>query len=175
MRIYLTRHGETVWNQKDKVQGRTDIPLNEVGMLQAKRLAEEMADTHLDVGYTSQLQRAAVTGKMVADRHGHCRLEVCKCLNEMNFGIYEGVLRSDSEYQREKRQYFKRFDDGESYLDVAARIYPFIERLKERNEDALVVAHNGICRVFVNYFCPMDNEEFASFTLKNCEVKMFEI
>ena len=175
MKIYLTRHGETVWNQKDKVQGRTDVPLNEVGIMQAKRLAEEMADVHLDVVYTSQLQRAADTGRMVADRHGDCRLEVCECLNEMNFGIFEGVLRSDPEYQREKRQYFKRYDGGESYLDVAGRIYPFIERLKERNEDALVVAHNGICRVFVNYFCPMENEEFASFMLKNCEVKVFEI
>ena len=157
------------------MQGMTDVPLNEVGVKQAKKLAEEMADVHLDVVYTSQLQRAADTGRIVADRHGDCRLEACECLNEMNFGIFEGVFRSDPEYQRGKRQYFKRYDGGESYLDVAARIYPFIERLKERNEDALVVAHNGICRVFVNYFCPMENEEFASFTLKNCEVRMFEI
>ena len=175
MKIYLTRHGETAWNQMDLVQGKTDIPLNEEGVMQAIKMAEEMADVHLDVVYTSQLQRAADTGRMVADRHGDCHLEVCECLNEMSFGIYEGVHRSDPEYQREKRQYFKRYDGGESYLDVAARIYPFIERLKERNEDVLVVAHNGICRVFVNYFYPMENEEFASFTLKNCEVRMFEI
>lgn len=175
MKVYLTRHGETVWNEKDLVQGMTDVPLNEVGVMQAKGLAEEMREVHLDVVYTSQLKRAADTGKMVAERHGDCRLEVCECLNEMNFGIYEGVCRSDPEYQREKRQYFKRYSGGESYLDVAARIYPFIERLKERNEDALVVAHNGICRVFTNYFCPMENEEFASFALKNCEIRIFEM
>ena len=112
---------------------------------------------------------------MVADKHKDCRLEVCASINEMNFGKYEGTIRTDAEYQSEKRKYFKRYEGGESYLDVAARVYPFIEMLKQRNEDALVVAHNGICRVFTNYFQPMDNEEFASYTLGNCEIKTFEL
>ena len=175
MKIYLTRHGETIWNVKDCVQGKTDIPLNETGMRQAERLAEEMDGVHLDVVYTSKLQRAMVTGRMVADRHKGCRFEVCESINEMNFGKYEGKVRTNEEYQSEKRKYFKRYEGGESYLDVAARVYPFIKMLKERNEDALVVAHNGICRVFTNYFQPMENEEFASFTLGNCEVKTFEL
>lgn len=175
MKIYLTRHGETVWNTKDWVQGMTDIPLNGNGMQQAEQLAEQMAGVHLDVVYTSQLQRAMVTGRMVAERHGSCRLEVCDAINEMNFGKYEGRVRADQEYQSEKRKYFKRYEGGESYLDVAARVYPFIEMLKARNEDVLVVAHNGICRVFTNYFQPMENEEFAAFTLGNCEVKTFEL
>lgn len=175
MKIYLTRHGETVWNVKNWVQGMTDIPLNEKGMRQAELLAEKMFDVHLDVVYTSQLQRSMVTGKMVVERHNNCRLEVCERLNEMNFGKYEGKVRTDMEYQSEKRKYFKRYEGGESYLDVAARVYPFIEMLKKRDEDALVVAHNGICRVFTNYFQPMENEEFATFTLGNCEVKVFEL
>ena len=175
MKIYLTRHGETIWNVKDWVQGMTDIPLNELGIRQAERLAEEMAGVHLDVIYTSQLQRAMVTGKAVADRHKDCRFEVNESLNEMNFGIYEGKVRTDAEYQSEKRKYFKRYEGGESYMDVAARVYPFIEMLKQRNEDALVVAHNGICRVFTSYFQAMENEEFASSTLGNCEVKTFEL
>ena len=175
MKIYLTRHGETIWNVRDWVQGKTDIPLNEVGMKQAEQLAEQMADVHLDAVYSSQLQRAMATAKMVAERHGNCRFEVNESLNEMNFGIYEGKVRTDKEYQEEKRKYFKRYEGGESYMDVAARVYPFIEMLKQRNEDALVVAHNGICRVFTNYFQPMENEEFSSFTLGNCEVKTFEL
>ena len=160
---------------KDWVQGMTDIPLNDNGIRQAEKLAKEMMGIHLDVVYTSQLQRAMVTGKMVADRHKSCRLEVCASINEMNFGKHEGTVRTDAEYQSEKRKYFKRYEGGESYLDVAARVYPFIEMLKERNEDALVVAHNGICRVFTNYFQPMENEEFASYTLGNCEIKTFEL
>ncbi len=175
MKIYLTRHGETIWNVENRVQGMADVPLNDNGIRQAERLAEEMADIHLDVVYTSQLQRAMVTGRMVAAKHEGCRLEVSASINEMNFGKYEGTPRTDAEYQSEKRKYFKRYEGGESYLDVAARVYPFIEMLKERNEDALVVAHNGICRVFTNYFLPMENEEFVSYTLGNCEIKSFEV
>ena len=175
MKIYLTRHGETVWNVRNWVQGKTDIPLNEVGLRQAEHLAEKMANVHLDVVYTSQLQRSLETGKMVAERNGKCRFEVCECLNEMNFGKYEAKVRTNPEYQEEKRKFFKRYEGGESYMDVAARVYPFIEQLKARNEDALVVAHNGICRVFTNYFIPMENEEFSTFTLGNCEVKIFEL
>ena len=171
--IYLTRHGETDWNKQDLVLGRTDIPLNETGLAQAAKLADDLEDVHLDVVYTSQLQRAYVTGKMVAERHKGCRLETCECLNEMDFGKYEGRARFDREYQQEKRNYFKTYEGGESYLDVAARIYPFIEQLMARGEDALVVTHNGICRVFVNRFQPMENEEFATFAMKNCEVKTF--
>ena len=175
MKIYLTRHGETVWNVRNWVQGKTDIPLNEIGMKQAEQLAEEMANVHLDVVYSSQLQRAMVTAQMVAERHGNCRFEVNESLNEMNFGKFEAKSRTNQEYQEEKRKYFKRYEGGESYMDVAARVYPFIEMLKQRHEDALVVAHNGICRVFTNYFQPMENEEFSSFTLGNCEVKTFEL
>lgn len=173
MKIYLTRHGETVWNVKDWVQGMTDIPLNDKGLQQAVQLAEKMDGVHIDVVYTSQLQRTMVTGRIVANRHKGCRFEVCESINEMNFGKYEGKVRTDAEYQSEKRKYFKRYESGESYFDVAARVYPFIEMLKQRNEDALVVAHNGICRVFTNYFQPMENDGFASFTLGNCEVKTF--
>ena len=173
--IYLARHGETRWNQDDLILGRTDIPLNDVGIQQAKVLAEKMADIHLNVIYTSQLQRAFCTGKIVADRHDDCRLEICECLNEMNFGKFEGYSRSNFEYQQAKRQFFKRCEGGESIFDVAVRIYPFIEKLRAKNEDALVVTHNGICRVFANYFRPMENEEFASFCLKNCEVMILNI
>lgn len=175
MKIYLTRHGETIWNQKNLVQGLTDIPLNDEGVRQAELLAQKLADVHLDVVYTSQLQRAAITGRIVASSHKDCRLCVCECLNEMNFGKYEGMYRFDEEYQKAKRQFFRRYEGGESYMDVSARVYPFIERMKERREDALVVAHNGICRVFSNYFECMDNEEFAAFALGNCEIKVFEI
>ena len=80
MKIYLTRHGETIWNVKDWVQGMTDIPLNDNGIRQAEKLAEEMANIHLDVVYTSQLQRAMVTGRMVADRHKGCRFEVSESI-----------------------------------------------------------------------------------------------
>ena len=42
MKLYLIRHGQTLWNSEGKIQGKTDIPLNETGLLQAELLAEAM-------------------------------------------------------------------------------------------------------------------------------------
>ena len=61
MKLYLTRHGQTDWNLKDKVQGKTDIPLNEAGIRQAHMLAEVLADTPIDLALTSPLHRAYET------------------------------------------------------------------------------------------------------------------
>ena len=66
MNFYFTRHGETEWNVKKKIQGTTDIPLDEKGIQQAKRLAETLlekqrnGELHLDRVYTSPQRRPPV-------------------------------------------------------------------------------------------------------------------
>jgi uncharacterized phosphatase len=51
--LYLIRHGQTDWNKNKLIQGHADIPLNEAGRQQAKRVAERFRDIHIDVVYTS--------------------------------------------------------------------------------------------------------------------------
>ena len=57
MEIYIVRHGETVWNEKKLLQGRTDIELNENGRKLARITGENLAGTHFDVVYSSPLKR----------------------------------------------------------------------------------------------------------------------
>ena len=47
--LYIMRHGKTEWNALHKIQGRTDIPLNEEGRLMAEKACEEYKDLHIDV------------------------------------------------------------------------------------------------------------------------------
>ena len=65
MRLYIVRHGETDWNRIHRVQGRTDIPLNDYGRHLARETAEGMKDVRIDLGYTSPLLRAKETAQIL--------------------------------------------------------------------------------------------------------------
>ena len=175
MKLYLTRHGQTDWNVRHQVQGQTDVPLNEKGISQAHELAEALCGTPLDLALVSPLNRARKTCEIVSDRL-QIPYRVCEELTEQNFGIFEGTPTQDPVYQTEKAKFFVRFPQGESFLDVAARIYPFLDHLREMYPDkgVLVIAHNGICRVIHSYFSDMTNDEFLNFGLGNCEVRRYE-
>ena len=172
MKLYIMRHGETSWNADNRILGATDIPLNERGRAQALQAAERMKDIDIDVIYTSQLSRAMETGLAVAAMQKNCKVSHESCLNEHDFGEFEGQDRRSEEYQREKRKCFKRYPGGESFLDVAARVYPFIKGLisdpQLKDKSVLIVSHGGICRVITSFFRDMENEEFVTFAMPNC-------
>ena len=172
MKIYIMRHGETAWNAENRILGSTDMPLNEKGRAQAADAAEKMKDIRFDVIYTSCLSRSMETGLAVGALQEGCPVIHMPCLNEHDFGEFEGKDRLSEEYQNEKRKCFKRYPGGESFLDVAARVYPFIRSLiadpSLRDKTILITSHGGICRVITSYFRDMENEEFVSFAMPNC-------
>ncbi len=176
MTLYLVRHGETDWNKDNRVLGRTDAPLNDTGLAQARELVRELHAVSLHAVYASPLRRAAEIGRMVAEDHGLA----CKTddrLIEMDFGRMEGAQRNDPAYLAEKRKLFARYPGGESYFQAAARVYSFLDMLKQIGGygNVIVVTHNGICRVAATYFMDMTEEEFVSYSMKNCEVQAFTL
>lgn len=95
MQIGLIRHGETSWNAVKRIQGQTDIPLNETGIKQAKQLAarlkQELEQQRWDYLMTSDLQRAMVTGQYIADELNVMLLAPDTRLRERYFGQIEGT------------------------------------------------------------------------------------
>ena len=65
--LYIMRHGKTDWNAKHKLQGRTDIPLNEEGIQMAEQAKEKYKDVNFDICYCSPLVRAKQTAEIVLD------------------------------------------------------------------------------------------------------------
>ena len=63
--LYIMRHGKTDWNLKYKLQGKTDIPLNDMGRQMAEEAHERYKDVHFDVCYCSPLRRARETAEIV--------------------------------------------------------------------------------------------------------------
>ena len=175
MAIYVTRHGFTPWNEQRRIQGRYDIPLNEQGVAQAKALSEALKDVHLDRIYASPLQRAIDTAKIVNEHHG-LEIIIDPRIVEEYYGDLEGKPRSGDIYLNQRKSFFKRYPNGEGYLDVCYRIYDFLHELETicPNEEILVVAHGGISRVINSYFCDMENDEFVTFGIDNCELRKYE-
>ena len=93
MSLYIMRHGKTDWNEKHKLQGRTDVPLNEEGRRMAEKAREEYKDVHCDVCWCSPLIRAKQTAGILL-RGRDIPIITDDRLREMSFGIYEGQENS---------------------------------------------------------------------------------
>lgn len=94
MQVGLIRHGETSWNAVKRIQGQTDIPLNDNGIKQAKLLAERLQgerEQHWDYVITSDLQRAMATGHHIAEALQVPVLAPDARLRERYFGQIEGT------------------------------------------------------------------------------------
>ena len=173
--IYFVRHGETVWNVENKICGATDSPLTELGHRQAAETAEKIKEQGIraDMILCSPLSRAKDTATHISEICGIPMREEPR-LTEQNFGKYESTPRNGEEFREAKKQFLNRYEGGESMLQLAQRVYNLLDELKENGGDYILVAHNGIARVVQSYFYEMTNDEYASFGIKNCEIREYD-
>ena len=175
--LYFVRHGQTIWNVENKICGATDIALTEEGHRQAEELGEEIRRQGIkaDEILYSPLIRAADTARHISEITGiPARVE--PRLKEQNFGKYESTPRNGKEFQEAKRQFISGHEGGQSMFRLAQRIYNLLDEIRDDKEEKtyILVAHNGIARVVNSYFYEMTNEEYASFGIKNCEIRKYE-
>ena len=149
--VFLARHGETDWNAAGRLQGQTDVPLNETGCAQASALAERLRREGIAAIATSDLQRARATAEIVARALGLDVALVDPDLREQRFGRFEGLTRS--ECQRRFPEEWARYVDGSSppggepTASLLARAVASVERIAGRlRSPALVITHGGVMR-----------------------------
>ena len=173
--IYFARHGQTVWNVENKICGATDIELTEKGHEQAELLGKNILEEGIKIDKIlySPLIRAAETARHISEITG-IPMECEERLKEQCFGKYEGTPRDGEEFAVAKTYFINSYEDGESMLRLAQRIYNLLDELKNDERTFLLVAHNGISRVIQSYFYDMTNEEYAKFGVGNCEILRFE-
>lgn len=154
MLVCLVRHGETDWNLKNILNGTTDIPLNETGVLQSKKTAEflKMERKWTSI-YSSPLLRSVQTGKEIQNQLG-IPLKIENCLIERDYGCWEG-------HDISKINFKEIINDVESSQEVINRIIPFMEYLTENyndNDGVIVVTHGSIIRHIFNIIDPFASE-----------------
>jgi len=152
-RILAIRHGETAWNVDTRIQGHLDIPLNDTGRWQARRLARALAtgDT-IHAIYSSDLQRAHETAQAIAAATG-AALQTHSGLRERGFGLFEGrtYVEIEQTWPEESEHWRRRTPDwapqgGESLLQMRARITRTLHELAARHpgQQIVLVAHGGV-------------------------------
>ncbi len=152
MRLLLVRHGETDWNRDWRSLGQTDIPLNQVGREQARRVAQALSSERLAAIYSSPLSRALETAQGIAQAHG-LSVAMEQGLMEMDAGELDGLffpeMREKPEYAELLRRWATdatevRFPGGENLREVQERAWAVIERIVGNHSDGsvVVVSHN---------------------------------
>lgn len=176
MKLYIARHGETTWNVENKICGRTDAPLTDRGMEQARELANRAVGCGIDVIIASPLRRAYDTAMAVSEAIGVPVL-TDERLVEQHYGIYEGKDRFDEGFLANKRQFASAYPGGESMFQLAHRLYGLLDEIQEKyaGKTVLLVCHNGVCRVIHTYFEAISNEAFAEFGVPNACLLEYEL
>lgn len=175
MKLYVTRHGRTQWNEENRICGITDIPLAEKGIEQAQSLARETEGKGIDRIICSPLMRAVQTAQIVSQVCG-APVAADRRLAEQNYGIYEGMQHSEPGFMANKRQFALPYPEGESQLQLAARVFALLEEIKRvhEHETVLLVSHGAVCRMIHAYFTPMTTDEFVGFVMPNCRLLEYE-
>jgi broad specificity phosphatase PhoE len=155
--LYLIRHGQTSWNAQKRLQGHTDIALNEAGLAEAELVAQEFAGRRLGGIYSSPLQRAHGTARIINRPHQH-EIKLYDGLKESTFGSLDGIHVDEyhakcteiiphfHEMTYQERLHFKLVEDAESYFEVYARVRPVLDDIIQNHlgEEVVVVAHGGV-------------------------------
>lgn len=151
-RIIAIRHGETAWNVDARIQGHLDIPLNDNGRWQARRLAEAVAREGLGAIYASDLGRALETAQALAQVTG-LPVVTHRGLRERGFGIFEGLTFAEVEARwPEAALRWRRRDPefgpqgGETLREFYARCVAVAGALAEPHAGQAIalVAHGGV-------------------------------
>lgn len=155
--ILLIRHGQTDWNAAGRWQGHADIPLNEVGRRQARRLADRLSRWPITAMYSSDLKRAAETAHILADILG-LQPVYDPVWRERHGGAFEGL--TGAEIKRAHPEAWDRLSQGitdppggESPEQLHERVTKAFERLLERHagEMVSVVSHGGALRTVIGH------------------------
>lgn len=181
MHLFLIRHAQTKNNHDGRYQGSTDAPLNETGELQAKEIAERLADKKFDAIYSSDLKRSLQTAEFVAKKH-NLQIKQDERLREISFGDWEGM--SYDEIKKVSPDLLEKWIDdpanisppnGETLKQLASRVTSAIDEIKanyKAEETVLLVTHAGVIRTLLCTVLGVDLNNHSQFDCKTSSLSI---
>jgi broad specificity phosphatase PhoE len=152
--LYLVRHGETEMNRADLFRGRSDPPLNETGLEQARAAGESLACLEFQAFYASPLTRSMRTARAIAERHASEVLPFPAFI-DIDYGAWSGLSVEEvrSRWPREFSLWSESpaeavFPGGESLSGAYARLAEGLAALRDMHAGrVLVVGHKVVNRL----------------------------
>lgn len=168
-RFYLIRHGQTYWNQENRMQGQFETDLTPLGERQAIALGEHLKGIAFDKVYSSPQRRAVKTTQLIIGERP-LPIQTDDALKEILMGDWQGILIEDLKrdfpaeidlFWNHPEQY-KR-ETCETYEEVRIRAAEFMERVAAENpgKNILVVTHGALLKTLYTYLKYQQISEIA--------------
>ncbi len=181
--IYLIRHGETELNRKELFRGRMDVPLNDLGHLQAKSVALALSTVHFAAIYSSPLKRATETAEPLAAEN-RISVTVLEGFNDVDCGDWEG--RSVQEVKEKFTDLYRIWEEtphrltlpgGESLATLRRRAYRTFRKIVSSMNDGAVaiVSHRIVLKVLILAVLGLSNSRFWQIRQDNGAISLIQI
>lgn len=181
--ITMIRHGETIWNTEQRIQGQLNSKLTENGVLQAQLVGNALAKRTFDVLISSDLERAAETARIINTKlslphHFNANLR------ERSFGKLEGMTFAEmkEQYPDEFLAYKKRDPEyvipkGESIQQLYTRVTSAIEDIAHKypNSKVLIVSHGLVLEMMMYKTFAISLDKPRAFSINNSSISSFNI
>lgn len=181
-KIYLARHGQDQDNANRILNGHRDQSLTEIGISQAKEVAQKIKEVDLkfDIIFSSPLQRAFKTAEIIAETLGNTSPIKEELLIERDFGIMTGKpvssiieICSPNIIETEEINYFLSPEGAETFQDLISRGKKLLDKLNDNYHDKniLLVTHGDIGKMIYCAFYDMDwKDVLKAFHFGNSEL-----
>ncbi|NUS72019.1 MAG: histidine phosphatase family protein [Corynebacteriales bacterium] len=168
--LWLIRHGATRWSESGQHTGRTDLPLTEKGIQQARATGALIAQQRFATALTSPAQRTRHTAELI----GLAWAQVEPLLWEWDYGGYEGISTHDI---RKERPGWDVWRDGvipgetpgETVDAVGARADAVIEKVQDTlhaDQNVAVISHGHMSRIFIARWLGLPADAGSLFTFE---------
>jgi probable phosphoglycerate mutase len=167
--VWLVRHGETAWSRDHRHTSTTDLPLTEVGVQVAQRLAERLAGVGFDLVLTSPRQRARRTAELA----GFAAAEVDDDLVEWDYGDYEGITTAEiRETVPGWTVWTHPSPGGETAAQVTGRLDRVVARVRRVEGRTLLFGHGHALRAFTARWLDQPVDEGRFFVLDTATISV---
>lgn len=173
MNLIFLRHGQTDWNVEHRLQGSTDVPLNAVGIAEARAAGKILSRFSFDAVYCSPLMRARQTLEYACPG---AKPVIDERIQEWNFGPLEGQCLPGDFFAERWRLGQPPIEGVEQLEDLIARVSAFFRDLNEKHsgQTVLVVSHGGVSgAMYAAVYGVREGENLSKHCLPNATPVLF--